>query len=145
MLEYPELEGTHRNHQAQLLAPRSTTENLSPSDWMLLKLQQFGAMPTALGIPSHVHHPMGPLVQTLSLTPSCPSPDTAPCRSLGPCRCHTEQSSVLPSTPSEELQLRWGLSSSAQHWAHQRASAAPHTHVALQTLHCLHSCPLDTL
>ena len=28
--------------------------------------------------------------------PSCPSPGTAPCRSLGPCCCHREQSSVLP-------------------------------------------------
>ena len=36
-------------------------------------------MPTALGSPFHAHRP---LVQTLSLTPSCPSPDTAPCSSL---------------------------------------------------------------
>jgi len=28
--------------------------------------------------------------QDLSLTPSCPSPDTAPCCSRGPCRCHRE-------------------------------------------------------
>ena len=52
-----------------------------------------GAVPTALGRLVHAH---GPLVQTLSLTPSCPSPDAAPCRSLRPCRCHREQSSALP-------------------------------------------------
>jgi len=33
-------------------------------------------------------------VQPLSLTPSCPSPDTAPSRSLRPCCCHREQRSV---------------------------------------------------
>ena len=42
----------------------------------LLELQQLGAVPTALGRLFYAHHP---LVQTLSPTPSCPSPDTAPC------------------------------------------------------------------
>ena len=37
----------------------------------LLELQQLRAVPTALGSPFHAHHP---LVQTLSLTSSCPSP-----------------------------------------------------------------------
>ena len=38
--------------------------------------------------------------------PSFPSPDTAPCRSLGPCLCHREQSSVLSlCSPPEGLQL----------------------------------------
>ena len=60
---------------------------------MLLELQQLRAVLTALGSPFHAHHP---LVQTLSLTSTPPSPDTAPCRSLGPCRCHREQSSALP-------------------------------------------------
>jgi len=50
-------------------------------------------VPAALGSPFHAHRPV---VQTLSLTPSCPSPDTAPCCSLRPCLCHTEQSSALP-------------------------------------------------
>ena len=72
----------------------------------LFELWQLGAMPTALCSPFHVHRP---LVQTLSLTPSCPSPDTAPCRSLGPCRCHTEQSSALPLRSCEELQPPSGL------------------------------------
>jgi len=49
----------------------------------------FGAMPTALGSPFHAHHPR---VQTLSLTPSYPSPDTAPSCSLGPCCSHRERS-----------------------------------------------------
>jgi len=69
-----------------------------------------------------------PSGEELSLTPSCPSPDTAPCRSLGPCRCHTEQSSALP------LRSLWGaaaamrppLSSSALGWANPGTSAAPH-------------------
>jgi len=91
------LDGTHKVHQVQIPALHSTTQN---SDHMsesgvqtLLELQQLNAVPTALGSPFHAH---SPLVQPLSLTPSCPSPDTAPCRSLGPCRCHTEQSSALP-------------------------------------------------
>jgi len=50
-------------------------------------------MPTALGSPFHAHNL---LVHNLSLTPSCPCPDTAPCHSLGPCCCHREQSSALP-------------------------------------------------
>ena len=41
---------------------------------MLFELWQLGAVPTVLGSPFHAHRP---LVQTLSLTPSCPSPDTA--------------------------------------------------------------------
>ena len=62
-----------------------------------------GAVPTALCIPFHAPHP---LVQTLSMPPSCPSPDTAPCHSLGPCRCHTEHSSALPSTPLMRRPIR---------------------------------------
>jgi len=46
--------------------------------------------------------PTAPLVQTLSLTPSCPSPGTAPCHSLRSCLCHREQSSALP------LHSQWG-------------------------------------
>jgi len=61
--------------------------------------RSFNSRSSALGSPFHAHHP---LVLTFSLTPSCPSPDTAPCRSLGPCRCHTEQSSALP------LRSLWG-------------------------------------
>ena len=95
-------------------------------------------MPTALGNVLHAHHP---LVKNFCLTPSLPSPDAAPCRSLGPCRCHRQQSSVLPF-------LLWGavaamrppLSSSTLYWVHSGTSAAP-----LQTLHHLCSPPLNTL
>jgi len=83
---------------------------------------RLGAMITALGSIN--------LGQNLTR----PSPDTAPCGSLGPCRCHTEQSSALP------LRSLWGaaaamrppLSSSALGWANPGTSAAPHT-----------SCPPD--
>ena len=73
--------------------PKNPSPRCESTVQMLPGLQQLSAMPTALGSPFHTHCP---LVQHLSLTPSCPSPDTAPCRSLGPCRCHTEQSSALP-------------------------------------------------
>jgi len=51
---------------------------------MLLDLGQFSAVPAALGSLFHAHHP---LMQNLPLTPPSPSPDTAPCHSLGPCCC----------------------------------------------------------
>ena len=54
-------------------------------------------------LPCAAHSMSTTRVQTLSLTPSCPSPDTAPCCSLRPCRCHTEQSSAQPSAPCEKL------------------------------------------
>ena len=83
-------------HRFNFLAPQSTNQNLNPTSesgvQTFLELWRLRAVPTVLGSPFHAHHPV---VQTLSLTPSCPSPDTAPCRSLGPCRCHTEQSSAL--------------------------------------------------
>jgi len=81
---------------------------------------------TALGSPFHAHRP---LVQHLSLTPSCPSPDTAPCRSLGPCRCHREQSSALPlcSLWGAAAAMRAPLSCSALGWVHPGTSALPQT------------------
>ena len=48
-----------------------------------------GAVPAAHG---NLFHTDCSVVRTLSLTPSCPSPDAAPCHSLGP--CHREQNSV---------------------------------------------------
>ena len=70
------------------------------------------------GQPIHAHRP---LVQTLSLTLSCPSPDTAPCRSLGPCHCHTEQSSALPLHPlwGAVAAMRPPLSYSALGWTNR--------------------------
>jgi len=68
--EYPQLEGTHKDHWVQLLAPHSTTQNSNPMSesgvQTLLELQQLEAIPTALGSLFRAHHP---LVQTLSLTP----------------------------------------------------------------------------
>jgi len=107
-----------QHHWVQLLAPQRPTQNPNPMSESTvqthLELRQLGAMPTALGSLFHANH--------LSLTASCPSPDTAPCRSLRPCRCHKHQSSVLPSVPSEELQLPRGLSSAPLLWT----SAASH-------------------
>ena len=105
IIEYLMFVGSHKDHGVQPLPPHRTTQKSDAIPGsvvqMLLKLQQFRSVPTALCSPFHPHHP---LAQTLSLTPSCPSPDTAPCRSLGPCCCHTEQSSALLSAPCEELQ-----------------------------------------
>jgi len=79
------------------LTPDSTQDYPHPMSksivQMFLELGQHGAITTALG---SLFHACCHLVQTLSLTPSCLSTDTAPCHSLGPCRCHTEQSSALP-------------------------------------------------
>ena len=51
--EHPKLEGTYEDHGVQLLAPCSTTQNSNPTSegiiQMLLQLQQFGAVITALG------------------------------------------------------------------------------------------------
>ena len=83
--------------------------------------EQCPNIPWTLAVWGRAHRPV---VQPLSPTPSCPFPDTAPCRSLGPCRCHTEQSSALP------LRSLWGaaaairppLSSSALGTTRQAAS-----------------------
>lgn len=54
LIEHPELEGTHADHQAQLLSPYKTTQNSNPTSksnvQMLLEFQQCEAMTTALGI-----------------------------------------------------------------------------------------------
>ena len=85
-------------------------------------------------------------MQTLSLTPTQPSPDTAPCHSLRPCRCHREQSSVLPlrSLWGAAASMRPPLSSSALGWVNPETLVLL-THLALQTLHCLCSSSLDAL
>ena len=61
--EYPELEGTHKDHWAQPLAPHRTTQNpnlTSECDVsMLPELWQLRSMPTALGSLFHAHHPLG--------------------------------------------------------------------------------------
>jgi len=109
--------------------PRSTQHHpkSKPSVWELCPdaLCTLGAVPTALGRLFRAHRP---LVQNHSLTPSCPSPDTAPCCSLGPCRCHTEQSSALPlgSLWGAAAAIRLPFISCALGSAHPGTSAAPH-------------------
>jgi len=83
---------------------------------MLLEIPQLGAMRSALGSLLHAHCP---LEQNVSLTPSCPFPDTQGTGNVlgdgtgwlnavpsGPVAV-TEQSSSLPLCPL--LQLPWGL------------------------------------
>ena len=92
-MEYPELEGTHRDHGVKLLAPHRTTQNPNPvSESTVQMLQSTQGRAHCPGQPVPCPLPSG---ADPSLTPSCPSPDTAPCRSLGPCRCHREPSSAL--------------------------------------------------
>jgi len=74
---------------------------------------QLGAVPAALGRPFHAHCPLG---QNLSLTPTCPSPDT--CRSLpktprhrvtpglAPRRHHPARAGQREAAPTL---LRWGF------------------------------------
>ena len=96
-MEYPELEWTHKDHCIQPLAPHRTTQSSNSTSECCL------STPGTLAF-WHCDHHSGqpvpgldhPLDKTLFLTPSCSSPDTAPCCSLGPYRCHREQSSVLP-------------------------------------------------
>jgi len=110
---------------------------------MFHELQQLEAVPTDCpGSPFHAHHR---LVQTLSLTPSCSSPATAPCRSLGPRRGHRVQSSVLPSTPlMRGCRLPGGLPSAF--WAGPTRGTHPLLIcLALLTFHHLFSLPLDTV
>ena len=101
-IEYPKLEGTHKDLWVQPLAPQNpwkykpcVWEGCPNTHWT----PAFGAMPTTLGSPFHA---LCPLVQTLSLTPSCPSPDTAPYCSLWSCRCpRRPELSAAPPLPLE--------------------------------------------
>ena len=88
---------------------------------MLPELQQLRAVSTALG---SLFNALCPLKYGISLTPTCPSPDTAPCYSLKSCHCHqrAQISTVLPislvmemlaatrspSSPSPFLSLSFG-------------------------------------
>ena len=55
-----------------------------------------GAVPTALGSPFHAHRP---LVQPLSLTPSCPSPDSSMPFPRALSLSHRAELSAVPSLP----------------------------------------------
>jgi len=87
ILERLELEGTHK-----LLVSHRTTQK-SNASWT-----PPGPVlcPLPLGVSSRAQAPF-----SKEPFPN-PSPDAAPCRSLGPCRCHREQSSALP------LRSLWG-------------------------------------
>lgn len=59
-IEYPKFEGTLKNHWAQLLVPKRTTQNSNPMSesvvQMLFVIQQPWAVSTALGSMFHAHH-----------------------------------------------------------------------------------------
>jgi len=74
--EYPDLEGTYKDHQVQLPVPHRTPQNLNPMSesivQMLLELQQLVVMTTALG--SLFHCPTSPMVRKLLLIPNLTLP-----------------------------------------------------------------------
>jgi len=104
IIQYPQLEGTHKDHWVQLWAPHRTTQNPTPMPKstvkMLLALQQLKPMPTAL------------LVQNLSLTPTWPSLTQLHAVLSGPVAVIREISSA-PLLPHEELQPPWGFPSAS--------------------------------
>lgn len=65
------MEGTHKDHRVQLVAPQRTTQKshcMSESTvQMFFELQQLRAVPTVVGSLFHSHHP---LVQNLLLIPN---------------------------------------------------------------------------
>jgi len=73
---------THGSYQLYAQNSNPISESIVP---VLPEVWQLRAVPTALGRLFHAH----PLVQNLSLTPSCPSPGTAPCCSLRFCHCQS--------------------------------------------------------
>ena len=57
IIECLQLEVTHKDHQVQLLVPRSTTQNPNPVSESVVQrlLEQLGAVPTALGSCSRLY------------------------------------------------------------------------------------------
>jgi len=100
IIEYTELERTHKDHRIQHLAPHRSTQNIQ----MLLELWQLGAMLAALGSQFHAHCP---LVQNLSLTPRPDLPLSAPRQlhalHLGPVAVTESRTQRCLSAPCEEL------------------------------------------
>lgn len=74
-MEYPEMEGTIR------ITESNSWSLTGQSKIQTLCLGALSRCSINSGTWSHAH---SPVVQTLSLTPNCPSPDTATCRSLRP-------------------------------------------------------------
>ena len=91
--EYPELEGTLKDHQVQLLAPhKSQTICLRALSRCFLHSDSLGLCPLAWAAYSVL---TALWLRIFSLTPSRPSLDAVPCSSLGPYHCHREQSPAL--------------------------------------------------
>lgn len=131
IIEYPNLEEIHKVHRFQIFSPCRIMENSNSMSesiaQALLEQQQLGAVPIALGSLFHAHHP---LVQNLSLTSTCPSPDRAPCHSLRSCCCHQRSElSAAPQLPARSCRPPWDLPSAsyALGCANEGTSAAPHT------------------
>ena len=89
-MEYPKLEGTHKNHRVQLLALHRTNQNPNPMSEsvvpVVLELRQLGAVPAALGSLLCAYHL---LVKNLFLTPSlafpcCSNPKSQEMHGSGP-------------------------------------------------------------
>ena len=61
IIEHPTLEGPHKDHGVQLLAPHRTTQNSNPTSKNVaqtsLELRQLGAVPTGQPIPPSSPHP----------------------------------------------------------------------------------------
>jgi len=127
--EYLESEGTHKDHQYNSHLHATPTKIQTQCLKALSKFSLSSGTRGHARCPGQLFHAHHPLVQTLFLTPSCPSPDAAPYRSLGPCRCHPEKSSALP------LHSLWGavaamrppLSLLCSGLSTPQTSAAPHT------------------
>ena len=83
----------------ELKAAHIIKSNFWLSTGPLVNESILSTLPTSLVSLLHTHHAQ---VKNLFLASIWPSPDTAPCRSLGPCHCHREQSSALP------LHSLWG-------------------------------------
>uniref|UniRef100_A0A8V1AG12 LSM7 homolog, U6 small nuclear RNA and mRNA degradation associated n=1 Tax=Gallus gallus TaxID=9031 RepID=A0A8V1AG12_CHICK len=87
MRECLQLEVTHKDHQVQLLVPRSTTQNPNPVSESVVQrlLEQLGAVPTALGSCSMPTDP--PLLFPQALLLSAEG-GTAPLLSVRNCSYH---------------------------------------------------------
>ena len=113
--EYPELEGTLKDHQVQLLAPhKSQTICLRALSRCFLHSDSLGLCPLAWAAYSVL---TALWLRIFSLTPSRPSPDTAPCCSLSPVAVTESRAQRCPPAPCKELRPPWGLSSALLLWA----------------------------
>jgi len=146
--EYYQLKGTHRDHWIQTPVPHRTTQK---SDHIIRM-----HCPDASWIPAaqcHDHCPgePAPVLLTLSfrnLFPIWPSPDAAPCHSLGSCHCYkrAENSTASP-LPSWGARGNHGAFPKPRLlWAEQnKGFQPPLIHLALQNLHYICSPSSDAM